>query len=115
MLAMIADNRVTAKREIAPDKLNAARLRRGRPAIPPLWKVGPSPIVEIYTTKIVPAQMHGKKQWRPSLLADSAQPARASTAFALGTDRACQIGELAKHLTRTRSYYELNPGKGETP
>ena len=42
------------------DKLNAARLRRGRPAIPPLWKVGPSPIVEIYTTKIVPAQMHGR-------------------------------------------------------
>jgi hypothetical protein len=108
-LSLIADSRSTVTRVTADDNLNKVRLKRGKPPIPPYWKIEP-PKPTVLVPNAAPAVAIAPK---PQGTHASPRPHdRRGHPRHLKDDRtvwvrASRINALAPHLTRGRSYYEV--------
>jgi hypothetical protein len=58
MLSLLADDRSTIRRTVAPDEVNDERARRGRPLIPPMWTVSGVDLIELCSTTVRQKQPH---------------------------------------------------------
>jgi hypothetical protein len=109
ILSLIADARSSVPRVAADDKLNKARIKRGKAAIPPYFLIEPpkptvlvpnaAPTIEIAVKKKgthASPRPHDRRGHPRHLSGDR-------TVWV----RPCKINALLPHLTRGRSYYEI--------
>jgi hypothetical protein len=108
ILSLIADSRSTATRIVAPDKLNKARLKRGKAAIPPYWKIEPpKPTVLIpNAAPAAPTKPKGGTHASPRPHDRRGHP-RHLNGDRTTWVRASRVNALVPHLTRGRSFYEV--------
>jgi hypothetical protein len=108
LVSIIADNRYGAKLVETDEKLNKARIKSGKAAILPYWKIespGPTVLVPgVATPRSVAAKggMHASP--RPH---DRRGHPRHLSAGRVVWVRPSRINALLPHLTRDRAYYEL--------
>ena len=109
-LSLIADSRSTVTRVAADDKLNRARVKRGKAAIPAYWRVEvPKPTVLV--PKAAPAIEIASKpkgtHTSPKPHDRRSHPRHLKKGDRTVWVRASRINALLPHLTRGRSYYEV--------
>ena len=116
MLATFSDDRVAVSREPPPAKVNAARAKHGRAPIPAQWRVGTSPILDPYTTKIGARQRHGESRGghhASPIAHDRRGHQRRLRSGRTVWVRPSRVGEFVRHLTRRRGFlYQVEGGGG---
>ena len=115
ILSLIADSRSSVTRVEADDKLNKARVRRGKPPIPSYWKIkSPKPTVLVPRSVPKPATAKGGTHASPRPH-DRRGHARNLKSGRTVWVRECKINALLPHLTRGRLFYEVRLPIGPTP
>ena len=108
-LSLIADSRSPVTRVEAPEKLNKARVKRGKPPIPPYWRIEPSgPTILIPGAVPGPAAAKGGTHASPRPHDRRGHPRHLKGGRTVWV-RDCKINALIPHLTRGRSFYEVRP------
>ena len=128
MLNLLADDRSTISRTVAPVEVNDARAQRGLPLIPPMWTVSRGDLVELCSTSGGPKQPPGKRRADKGGLERRTYAARTSCSASPHSRRghrrrlrsgrtllvrSAQIGEALRHMTRPRSFYEVENATGQ--
>jgi hypothetical protein len=108
ILSLIADARSPVARVEAPDKLNKARAKRGKPPIPPYWRIEPpKPTVLVpNAARDAVATKSGGTHASPRPHERRGHPRHLSGDRTVWV-RSARVNALIPHLTRDRAYYEI--------
>jgi hypothetical protein len=108
-LSLIADSRSTVTRVQADDKLNKARVKRGKAPIPSYWKIEPPrPTILIpNAAPTVASKSKGATHASPKPHDRRGHPRHLKKGDRMVWVRACRVNALLPHLTRTREFYEV--------
>jgi hypothetical protein len=107
ILAFIADSRSTVTLVEADDKLNKARVKRGKAPIPPYWKIEAGPTVLVPNAASAVATKPGNGTHASPRPHDRRGHPRHLKSGREVWVRACKINALLPHLTKGRSFYEV--------
>jgi hypothetical protein len=107
ILSLIADSRSSVIRVAADDKLNKARVKRGKAPIPTYWKIeaGPTILVPGGAVPVIAAAAKGTHA-SPRPHDRRGHPRHLKSGREVWV-RACRINALLPHLTRGREFYEV--------
>jgi hypothetical protein len=114
VLGLIADARSPVTRVEADAKLNKARVKNGKPQIPPYWKIEPPK-----PTVLVPGATPRPAAAKSGTHASPRPHDRRGHQRNLKSGRTiwvkdCKINALVSHLTRNRSFYEVTLNGAKT-
>ena len=110
LLMMLNDARLPVRREVAPERLNQSRLRRGKPPLAPLWRLDAALSHELYTTQLGPNRGQARDRGghhRSPVAHDRRGHQRRLADGRTVWVRPTRVGELLRHLTRRRAFYAL--------
>ena len=107
ILSLIADSRSPVTRVEADNKLNKARVKRGKAPIPPYWRIEPpKPTVLVPGAAPQPATAKGGTHASPRPHDRRGHPRNLKSGHTVWV-RDCKINALIPHLTCDRSFYEI--------
>jgi hypothetical protein len=109
ILSLIADSRSSVTRIAADDKLNKARVKRGKAPIPSYWKIEPpKPTILIpNAAPTVASKSKGATHASPKPHDRRGHPRHLKKGDRTIWVRECRINALLPHLTRGRLFYEV--------
>ena len=112
LLSLINDDRLQLRRELAPDKLNKARVKAGKPPLPDLWRLDLGET--LYVTKLAPYDTkrggrRGGSHASPTPHARRAHFRRLPSGRTIFV-RDCRVNAI-RHL-RKRDHYAINANPG---
>jgi hypothetical protein len=106
ILSLIADSRVPVVPVRPDEKLNRARIKRGKAPILAYWKIEPTILIP-NAAPTVAAKPKGGAHASPRPHDRRGHPRHLKKGDRTVWVRACKINALLPHLTRTREFYEV--------
>ena len=103
-LSLIADSRSSVTRVAADDRLNRARIKRGKAPIPPYWRIEAGPTVLVPGVAPKPTTAKGGTHASPRPHDRRGHPRNLKSGRTVWV-RDCKINALLPHLTRGREFY----------